>query len=138
MPKSTENTVFVRLVPPPTKVLRHELEELFSQMGPIKKSSWIHADNSSSKKGGEQIGSSSHSSKGYGFVKYLSEEDAQAATNELHDTSITMNGQTIQLKVELASKSSDSTSAPRTTPGKKSRALPILIKKEVEFMMKMN
>ena len=121
MPKSTENTVFVRLVPPPTKVLRHELEELFSQMGPIKKSSWIHADNNASKKqrGGEEGGSTTHSSKGYGFVKYLTEQDAQAATNELHDTNITMNGQTIQLKVELASKSS-SESAPSTATSKRS------------------
>jgi nucleolar protein 4 len=48
MTKSTENTVFVRLVPTPThKVMRHELEDLFSQMGPIKKSSWIASNDAS-------------------------------------------------------------------------------------------
>ena len=125
MPKSTENTVFVRFVPNPTKVLRHELEELFSQMGPIKKSSWIHSDSNNNKKssnnkggGREQEedagGASNYSSKGYGFVKYLSTQDAQAATNELHDTYITMNGQKIQLKVELASTSSSTNLDPTT------------------------
>jgi nucleolar protein 4 len=106
--KSTENTVFVRFVPAPAKVMRHELEELFSQMGPIKKSSWIHAAAGSSKAKGDQgvEQNSSFNSKGYGFVKYVSPEDAQAATKELHNSNIQMNGQSVQLKVELASETS--------------------------------
>ena len=96
MPKSTENTVFVRLVPTPLhKVMRHEIEDLFSQMGPIKKSSWINSQKNESSKG--------DSSKGYGFVKYVSHDDAVASTEELHNTKIQMEGQEYLLKVELAS-----------------------------------
>lgn len=100
MPKSTENTVFVRLVPTPShKVMRHEIEDLFSQMGPIKKSSWINSqrnDSSSSNK-------ADSSSKGYGFVKYVSHDDAVSSTAELHNTKIQMEGREYMLKVELAS-----------------------------------
>jgi nucleolar protein 4 len=89
MKKSTENTVFVRLVPTPThKVMRHELEDLFSQMGPIKKSSWI---------------ASNDASKGYGFVKYLSLQDAETSTKQLHNTTMKLQGKDYTLKVELAS-----------------------------------
>ncbi|KAL3905791.1 MAG: hypothetical protein SGILL_009534, partial [Bacillariaceae sp.] len=98
MPKSVENTVFVRLVPQPQhKVMRHQVEDIFSQMGPIKKSSWINAKPSTS------ADSSSASSKGYGFVKYVSQDDAQAASKELHNTKIQMDGEEYTLKVELAS-----------------------------------
>eukprot|EP00934_Nitzschia_sp_Nitz4_P003082 Nitzschia sp. Nitz4//scaffold54_size114964//105702//108134//NITZ4_003873-RA/size114964-augustus-gene-0.25-mRNA-1//-1//CDS//3329554417//3072//frame0 len=91
MPKSTEGTVFVRFVPTPDyKVLRHQLEDIFSQIGPIKKSSWINS------KGND-------ASKGYGFVKYLSDDDAKAATSELNDTKIQMEGREYRIKVELAS-----------------------------------
>lgn len=89
MTKSTENTVFVRLVPTPThKVMRHELEDLFSQMGPIKKSSWI---------------ASNDASKGYGFVKYVSLQDAETSTKQLHNTKMQLQGKDYTLKVELAS-----------------------------------
>ena len=89
MKKSTENTVFVRLVPTPThKVMRHELEDLFSQMGPIKKSSWI---------------ASNDASKGYGFVKYVSLQDAETSTKQLHNTTMKLQGKDYTLKVELAS-----------------------------------
>lgn len=91
MPKSTENTVFVRLVPTPLeKVMRHQIEDIFSQIGPIKKSSWINSQGNDS-------------SKGYGFVKYVSYEDAEASKKELHDTKIQMDGHEYLLKVELAS-----------------------------------
>eukprot|EP00980_Cylindrotheca_fusiformis_P028106 scaffold22581_cov123-Cylindrotheca_fusiformis.AAC.3 len=91
MPKSTENTVFVRLVPTPLhKVMRHQIEDIFSQIGPIKKSSWINSQGNDS-------------SKGYGFVKFVSHEDAEASTRELHSSKIQMDGEEYLLKVELAS-----------------------------------
>jgi nucleolar protein 4 len=91
MSKSTENTVFVRLVPTPLhKVMRHQIEDIFSQIGPIKKSAWINSQGNDS-------------SKGYGFVRYVSYEDAKAAAGELHHTKIQMDGQEYLAKVELAS-----------------------------------
>jgi nucleolar protein 4 len=91
MPKSTENTVFVRLVPTPLhKVMRHQIEDIFSQIGPIKKSAWINSQGNDS-------------SKGYGFVRYVSYEDAKASAGELHHTKIQMDGQEYLVKVELAS-----------------------------------
>ncbi|KAL3912780.1 MAG: hypothetical protein SGILL_006751 [Bacillariaceae sp.] len=122
MPKSVENTVFVRLVPQPQhKVMRHQVEDIFSQMGPIKKSSWINAKPSASA-GGEET--TPASSKGYGFVKYVSQEDAQAASKELHNTKIQMDGQEFTLKVELASLSSNNASAnsSNSTPDRRSNS----------------
>jgi len=91
MPKSTDNTVFVRLVPTPQlKVMRHQIEDIFSQIGPIKKSSWINSGNN-------------ESSKGYGFVKYVSQDDAKFSVEDLHNTKMQMEGKEYTLKVELAS-----------------------------------
>lgn len=99
MPKSTEATVFVRLIPTPAhKVMRHQLEDIFSETGPIKKSSWIHSQQKDT-------------SKGYGFVKYVSHDDAEAAATKLNKSKITMFGKEYLLKVELASVQAD-TSAP--------------------------
>jgi nucleolar protein 4 len=112
MPKSIDNTVFVRLVPAPThKVKRHELEDIFSQMGPVKKSSWINAKQPQRQQGEQKNGDAdglndsynNSSSKGYGFVKYLSQQDAEAAANELNNSKIQMEGKEFTLKVELAS-----------------------------------
>ncbi len=90
MPKSTENTVFVRFVPVPThKLRRHQLENIFSEIGPIKKTSWIH--------------SKENTSKGYGFVKYLSCDDARAASSSLNDTKIQFDGVDYKVFVEVAS-----------------------------------
>jgi nucleolar protein 4 len=128
MPKSIENTVFVRLVPAPThKVKRHELEDIFSQIGPVKKSSWINAKshNKQQSADGENNNNSdddanaasNKSSKGYGFVKYLSQQDAESASTELNNSKIQMEGKNYTLKVELASLSAvpHSNVAPRTT-----------------------
>jgi nucleolar protein 4 len=70
--------------------MRHQIEDIFSQIGPIKKSSWINSQQN-------------ESSKGYGFVKFVSHEDAEESTKELHNTKIQMDGQEYLLKVELAS-----------------------------------
>ncbi|KAL3936444.1 MAG: hypothetical protein SGBAC_008245 [Bacillariaceae sp.] len=91
MPKSTDNTVFVRLVPTPQqKVMRHQIEDIFSQIGPIKKSSWINSGNN-------------ESSKGYGFVKYVSQDDAKYSAQDLDNTKFKMDEKEYILKVTLAS-----------------------------------
>ena len=106
MQKSMENTVFVRFEPTPQhKVMRHELEDIFSQAGPIKKSSWINTKGAVAPSGdGEdyQRGTSARSSKGYGFIRYLAQEDAVAAQKDLNNSRIQMDGKTYTLKVELA------------------------------------
>lgn len=115
MPKSIENTVFVRFVPAPLhKVMRHQLEDIFSQIGPIKKSSWINAKAASTAGSSRDEGSTSNatSSKGYGFVKYVAQDDAETAMKELHNSKIQMEGQDYALKVELASLSSTKGDAP--------------------------
>jgi len=100
MPKSIENTVFVRFVPTPQhKVMRHQLEDIFSQMGPIKKSSWINTkpDNANATE------DSFSGSKGYGFIKFLAQDDAETAQKELNNSKIQMEGNNYTIKVELAS-----------------------------------
>ena len=94
MPKSTENTVFVRFVPTPSQKLpRHQLESIFSEVGPIKKTSWIQSEN--------------NSSKGYGFVKYLSSEDADTASSSLNGSKISVDGKEYKVLVELATLDQD-------------------------------
>lgn len=129
--KSVDNTVFVRFVPPPQhKVLRHQVEDIFSQIGPIKKSNWINNNSSStnSKPSSDDVADTAattttiRSSKGYGFVKYVSQQDAQTASQELDNTKIQMDGREYTLKVELASRSTATaavaaaSTAPVTTP----------------------
>ncbi|CAJ1927700.1 unnamed protein product [Cylindrotheca closterium] len=110
MPKSTDNTVFVRLVPTPQqKVMRHQIEDIFSQIGPIKKSSWINSGNN-------------EASKGYGFVKYVSDDDAKNSVEDLHNTKMQMDGIEYTLKVELASAQSEvSKEKPSSSHDKRTR-----------------
>lgn len=90
MPKSTENTVFVRFVPTPThKLRRQQLENIFSEIGPVKKTSWIC--------------SAENESKGYGFVKYLSSDDALAASSSLNNKKLEVEGVEYNILVEVAS-----------------------------------
>lgn len=87
--KSTDNTVFVRFTPPSSDVNRWHLEEFFSQVGPIKKCSVI----ASKDKGG----------LGYGFVKFVSHQDAQAAAKQCNDAFLDVDSNKYRLKVTLAS-----------------------------------
>jgi nucleolar protein 4 len=93
--KSVENTVFVRFVPASPNIRRHHLESLFSQVGPIKKSSVIH------NKGKGEAGTASSS---YGFVKYTTHADAALAARRFnHQSMIVSSTESVQLRVELAS-----------------------------------
>ena len=109
-----QNTVFVRFEPTPQhKVMRHELEDIFSQAGPIKKSSWINTKGAVAPSGdGEdyQRGTTDRSSKGYGFIRYLAQEDAVTAQKDLDNSRIQMDGKNYTLKVSLASISAASNS----------------------------
>ncbi len=87
--KSTDNTVFVRFTPPSSDVNRWHLEEFFSQVGPIKKCSVI----ASKDKGG----------LGYGFVKFVSQQDAEAAAKQCNDAFLAVGSDKYRLKVSLAS-----------------------------------
>ena len=87
--KSTDNTVFVRFTPPSSDVNRWHLEEFFSQVGPIKKCSVI----ASKDKGG----------LGYGFVKFVSQQDAEAAAKQCNDAFLAVDSNKYRLKVTLAS-----------------------------------
>uniref|UniRef100_A0A7S4ARJ5 RRM domain-containing protein n=1 Tax=Pseudo-nitzschia australis TaxID=44445 RepID=A0A7S4ARJ5_9STRA len=127
MQKSMENTVFVRFEPTPQhKVMRHELEDIFSQAGPIKKSSWINTKGAVAPSGdGEnyQRGTTDRSSKGYGFIKYIAQEDAIAAQKDLNNSRIQMEGKNYTLKVKLASASAaaDSKNAKANFRGEKKK-----------------
>lgn len=95
MPKSSaseKNTVFVRLVPPSAAVNRHHLEEYFSQIGPVKKCSVISSKDKN-KKG-----------LGYGFVRFVSQEDAQEAAKKCNQQELRVDNQSFKLIVELASR----------------------------------
>lgn len=88
--KSVDNTVFVRFLPPSDAIRRHHVEDFFSDCGPIKKSSVIHA-------GKEKVTSS------YGFVKYTIPEDAALAAMKLNNRTLKVaDGVTVTVKVELA------------------------------------
>jgi nucleolar protein 4 len=91
--KSTDNTIFVRFLPPSSDVNRWHLEEHFSQVGPIKKCSVI----SNKEKGG----------LGYGFVKFVSQQDALTASKQCNDTFLIVDGKNYKLKVTLASNQDD-------------------------------
>jgi len=106
MPKSTENTVFVRFVPTPSQKLpRQQLESIFSEVGPIKKTSWIQSE--------------TNASKGYGFVKYLSGEDAKTASSSLNGSKISVEGKDYKVLVELATLEQDPSRGKKPSPTKK-------------------
>ena len=104
---STVRTVFVRFVPPSATVRRHHLEDLFSQIGPIKKSSIIvpHAKSGDKEEGQDATATTtSITASSYGFVKYVAEEDAQKAAEKLDRSMLKLSAdEKIQLRVERAS-----------------------------------
>jgi nucleolar protein 4 len=87
--KSTENTVFVRFIPPKSEITRFHVEEIFSDIGPIKKCSIIRSP--------QNVG------LGYGFCKFVSNQDAETAARDYQDKVVEIEGQTFTLTVELAS-----------------------------------
>eukprot|EP00978_Attheya_sp_CCMP212_P000438 scaffold877_cov57-Attheya_sp.AAC.13 len=98
---AVSNTVFVRFTPASTLVTHVELESCFSNIGPVKKCSVIHKRKNEA--------STLKRPLGYGFVKYLHNEDAKEAASKLHGTELKVpDGPTIRLFVELASASSPS------------------------------
>ena len=91
--KSTEATVFVRFVPPTADVKRHQLEDLFSEIGPVKKSAVVRNQNKDAD--GRSISS-------YAFVRFANNDDAVLAARTLNDRKLPEQPD-IRLRVELAS-----------------------------------
>lgn len=85
-----QNTVFVRFNPPSKDLNRWHLENFFSRIGPIKKCS--------------VISSTDKSGLGYGFVKFVSPEDARTATRKCDGANLDIDNKKFKLKVELASR----------------------------------
>jgi nucleolar protein 4 len=115
--KKVDNTVFVRFVPPTNVIRRHHVEDLFSQCGPIKKSSIIHTtakqdttdvDDEFNHKNDTNITTNTTTpattTSSYGFVKYTTPEDAELASIQLQNRIIKIDGVSITVKVELAKK----------------------------------
>jgi nucleolar protein 4 len=100
--KSTACTVFVRFIPPTSSVRRHHLEALFSEIGPIKKSSVIHNSKKDSKS--KEDAAAPPVASSYAFVKYTDEADAVTASKKLNHAMLQVSPtEKVQVKVELAS-----------------------------------
>ncbi len=89
MKRQTASTVFVRFTPPTLN--RQTLETYFSEVGPVKKCSIIR--------------SSDAEAKGFGFVKFTSQEDANEAARRFQRCKVDADDgtTTYSIQVELAS-----------------------------------
>ena len=81
--KNVENTVFLRFTPYNPEIRRHTVQDIASEVGPIKKCSIIHKNDRS-----------------YGFIKFTCREDAVTAATQLHGRNL---GPSTTLHAELAS-----------------------------------
>ena len=128
MPRPKSNlsqTVFVRYSPPNPAVTHTLLTETFSEYGPVKKCSVIrdqkHDDNNNDKGAkGAKAEDDAKRTRGYGFVRFASPEDALEAVQKLNGTYLHVGeyGDRVKLHVERAS---DAT-APGGRDAKKSTA----------------
>ena len=125
---ATATTVFVRFLPASANIRRHHLEEVFSQIGPIRKSSVIipssrrrnnhhkrgdsknhpstreDEDDTAQAKREEEAEEGPAAASSYGFIKYTTEDDAMAAANQLdHSTLRISPTEALKLRVERAS-----------------------------------
>ena len=113
--QAAETTVFVRWMPSSANIRRHHLEELFSQIGPIRKSSVIvprrnnnnRQDDKSTtddrQEQNEESGAPTIASS-YGFIKYTTVDDAKTAASKLDHSSLQISPtEILKLRVEQAS-----------------------------------
>ena len=111
--KSTACTVFVRFNPPSPSIRRHHLEDMFSEIGPIKKSSVIHSaasENDSKAKLGNSGESGGNTC--YAFVKYTNQDDAVKAAAQLNHRKLELTDspygrESVQITTQLASTATD-------------------------------
>jgi len=88
MKKQTANTIFVRFMP--NTLNRQTLETYFSEVGPVKKCSVIR--------------SSGAEAKGFGFVKFTSQDDANEAARRFQQCKVQGDdGTSYSIQVDLAS-----------------------------------
>lgn len=104
--RNNASTIFIRNLPSDTQ--RSELEEVFSEIGPVKKASVIRENKSdvTGQSGGRK-------GLGFGFVRFTSIEDAQAAAEWKRGFSLVRGGEKFKLSVELASNRKDAAASYR-------------------------
>ena len=122
---ATSTTVFVRFLPPSVSIRRHHLENVFSQIGPIKKSSVIVKAKGPSKQllGGREEADETTAPaipavSSYGFIRFTTESDAERAASQLNHSIMRLSdSETVRIRVERASRTlpSVSSSSPTTS-----------------------
>ena len=127
MPRPKSNlaeTVFVRYIPPNPAVTHGLLTTTFSEYGPVKKCSVIRDqkhgdDNDNGGKGGRE--DDAKRTRGYGFVRFSSAEDAAEAVSKLHGTYLSVGeyGDRVKLFVERASDAAISSGKDKKGAGSK-------------------
>ena len=118
----------MRFVPPSENIRRHHLEDLFSQIGPIRKSSVIvpRSSSSHSKHSNpyEETEAENKAPASYGFIKYTSASDAKTAASKLDKKSLRLSStEVIQLRVECASEAAQK-KAKQSTEGRSAHKSP--------------
>mmetsp|Transcript_23512 Transcript_23512/g.36256 ORF Transcript_23512/g.36256 Transcript_23512/m.36256 type:complete len:808 (-) Transcript_23512:94-2517(-) len=98
--RNNASTIFVRNLPP--DAARSELEEVFSEIGPVKKASVIRENKSD-----VTIQSGGRKGLGFGFVRFTSPEDAKAAAGWKGGFSLVRGDEKYKLLVELAANRKD-------------------------------
>jgi nucleolar protein 4 len=82
-------TLFVKFFPPSATITRQHLSDHFSNYGPVNRCSVIRQskDTKSANNEDEDGDNRDRGSKGYGFVRFVNEDDAKAAADEIHKKS---------------------------------------------------
>eukprot|EP00562_Extubocellulus_spinifer_P005246 CAMPEP_0178524190 /NCGR_PEP_ID=MMETSP0696-20121128/29507_1 /TAXON_ID=265572 /ORGANISM="Extubocellulus spinifer, Strain CCMP396" /LENGTH=937 /DNA_ID=CAMNT_0020155501 /DNA_START=216 /DNA_END=3029 /DNA_ORIENTATION=+ len=140
MPRPRSNlsqTVFVRYSPPNPAVTHSLLSEAFSEIGPVKKCSVIRSSKAAAASAAASAAATGTTdappdiddakrTKGYGFVRFASEEDAVEAVRTFHGTYLHLEyGDRVKLFVERASEATAATAGGAggsSTAGKKKMA----------------
>lgn len=112
MKKQTANTVFFRYHPCNIPSVDHRyFESYFSEVGPVKKCSLIRA----SKREGRNVGGDIvPENRGFGFIKFLSQDDALTAAKTCDGITVNVDNVNMKLWVELASDAVKSRPRPST------------------------
>ena len=127
MPRPRSNlsqTVFVRYSPPNPAVTHSLLSEAFSEIGPVKKCSVIRSSKAAASASAGTTDAAAAAAaapaeiddakrtKGYGFVRFASEEDAVEAVRTFHGTYLHLEyGDRVKLFVERASEATATAAA---------------------------
>jgi nucleolar protein 4 len=119
-------TLFVKFFPPSASITRQHLSDHFSNYGPVNKCSVIRQTKNT--KDGDD--NRDRGSKGYGFVRFVNEEDAKAAARAIREKSdgkkrknqgevMTVDGIQYKIHAELASDAASAGPANKARDGHK-------------------